>query len=168
MTLVDHNMKKMETTSFKEFSVKNKDVCIYTPNQYGYNNLNFMFLTFLSNPKDTESKVTYTAIEYLISVPNNSATKQAFVNEYTTYGADAMLTLLEQKLKEENFTGNHKYYTSVQAFVNDSTLWNKTTGLQFRIIANIHDVENVGSVADFYTMFVDPLARVFDLEVTDS
>ena len=64
MTLVDHNMKKMETTSFKEFSVKNKDVCIYTPNQYGYNNLNFMFLTFLSNPKDTESKVTYTAIEF--------------------------------------------------------------------------------------------------------
>ena len=164
MTLVDHSMKDMNDVSFKEFSVENKDVYIYTPDRWGYNGLNFMFLTSLSDPNDKDSKVTYTAVEYLVSVPEGDVKKE-FVDKYLSGGADAMLTLLQEKLRAEDFAGTHKYYTSVQAFVNESQLWNRATGLQFRIIANIHDVENLGSVSDFYAKFIDPVGTIFGLTV---
>ena len=67
MTIVDHSMKTKTDVSFKEFSTESKEVYVYTPDRYGYDGLNFMFLTLLSDPKNKQSKVTYTAVEYLIT-----------------------------------------------------------------------------------------------------
>lgn len=166
MTIVDHSMKTKTDVSFKEFSTESKEVYVYTPDRYGYDGLNFMFLTLLSDPKNRQSKVTYTAVEYLITVPENSKIKKELIDEYTLGGAEAMLNLLKKKLISADFTGKQKYYTSTQVFVNDSDLWKKKTGLQFRIIVNIHDVENLGSAADFYEMFIDPLGELFDLPLS--
>lgn len=166
MTLVDHSMKTKNDTSFKEFSTEHKEVYVYTPDNYGYDGLNFMFLTLLSDPENRASKVTYTAVEYLVSVPQDSKARKELVEEYTKGGAEAMLALLEKKLIGANFTGKQKYYTSTQVFVNNSSAWNRKDGLQFRIIVNIHDVENLGTVADFYEMFIDPIGKLFELPIS--
>lgn len=166
MALVDHNMKSRDDVSFKEFSTEHKEAYVHTPDSYGYDGLNFMFLTLLSDPEDRESKVTYTAVDYLVTVPKDSKVRKDLVEEYTRGGAEAMLTLLEKKLINVDFTGKHKYYTSTQVFVNDSNAWKRKNGLQFRIIVNIHDVENLGTVADFYKMFIDPIGELFELPVS--
>ena len=166
MTHVDHSMKDMSDVGFKEFSTQNHDVCVYTPDMYGYDGLEFTILTLLSTPGDVESKVRYTVVEYIVQVPVGSKVESEFISTYLQEGGDAALSTIERRLIEVGYAGKHAPYTSLSVMVNDSSQWGPGGQLRFKATANIHDVENVGSVADFYAAFVEAFADVFGLKVT--
>lgn len=160
MTVVRGGMSAHADKKFSEYT-NGQGIFNFVNETAGYENLSVIFVTYPSVKNDPTSTPLPTVLEAYVLLPQS--THDAFSESYLDGGTEALYDDLTSRLKDAGFAKDHVTLTSLEAVFTDYEQW-KNHGAQLRIICNIHDVENLGTVRDFYRQYIEALGTALNLK----